>query len=89
MWCKLLVKTPSEYTYSLFWAELSRLLGEKIPVAIVGLEPGTPGVEYYKVYNTSMLVSQSVDTWIHSESIFLSYLTAFVSYLIMCCYIPQ
>ena len=44
MWCKLEVKTPSEYTYSLFWgAELSRLLGEKIPVAIVGLEPGTPG----------------------------------------------
>jgi len=43
MWYKLLVKTPSEYTYSLFWAELSRLLGEKIPVAIVGLEPGTPG----------------------------------------------
>jgi len=27
----------------LFWAELSRLLGEEIPVAIVGLEPGTPG----------------------------------------------
>ena len=43
MWCKLQVETPSAYTYSLFWAELSRLLGEKIPVAIVGLEPGTPG----------------------------------------------
>ena len=23
------VETPSDYTYSLFWAELSRLLGEK------------------------------------------------------------
>ena len=43
MWCKLQLKTPSEYAYSLFWAELSRLLGDKIPVAIVGLEPGTPG----------------------------------------------
>ena len=43
MWCKLQVETPEDYTYSLFWAELSRLLGEKIPVAIVGLEPGTPG----------------------------------------------
>ena len=43
MQCKLQVETPSEYTYSLIWAELSRLLGEKIPVAIVGLEPGTPG----------------------------------------------
>ena len=43
MLCKLQVETPSAYTYSLFWAELSRLLGEKIPVAIVGLEPGTPG----------------------------------------------
>ena len=30
IWCKLLVKTPSEYTYSLFWAELSRLLGEQV-----------------------------------------------------------
>jgi len=38
------VETPSDHTYSLLWAELSRLLGEKkIPVAIVGLEPGTPG----------------------------------------------
>ena len=45
MRCKLLVKTPSEYTYSLFWAELSRLLGEKIPGALVGLEPGTPGLQ--------------------------------------------
>ena len=44
MQCKLQVETPSDHTYSLFWAELSRLLGEKkIPVAIVGLEPGTPG----------------------------------------------
>ena len=43
MRCKLQVETPEEYTYSLFWAELSRLLGEKIPVAIVGLEPGTLG----------------------------------------------
>jgi len=40
MRCELQVKTPSEYTYSLFWAELSRLLVEKIPVAIVGLGPG-------------------------------------------------
>ena len=43
IWCKLQVKRPSEYTYSLIWAELSRLLGEEIPVAIVGLEPWTPG----------------------------------------------
>ena len=50
--CKLLVKTPSEYTYSLFWAELSRLLGEQIPVAIVGLEPGTYG-----------LLSSTLNTW--------------------------
>jgi len=41
---KLQVKTLSEHTYSHFWAELSRLLGEKIPVVIVGLEPGTPGL---------------------------------------------
>jgi len=41
---KLQVKTPSEHTYSHFWAELSKLLGEKIPVVIVGLEPGTPGL---------------------------------------------
>ena len=40
MRCKVQVETPSD---SLFWAELSGLLGEKIPVAIVGLEPGTPG----------------------------------------------
>jgi len=41
---KCQVKTPSEYTFSLFWAELSSLLGEKkIPVAIVELEPGTSG----------------------------------------------
>ena len=40
---KLQVETHSEYTYSLLGAELSRLLGEKIPVAIVGLEPGTSG----------------------------------------------
>ena len=43
MRCKLQVETPSDYTYLLFWAELSRHRGEKIPVAIVGLEPGTPG----------------------------------------------
>ena len=41
--CKLQVKTPSEYSYSLVWVELSRLLGEEIPVSIVGLEPCTPG----------------------------------------------
>jgi len=40
MWCKLLMKAPSEYTYSLFGAELSRLLGEKIPVAIVSWNLG-------------------------------------------------
>jgi len=42
---KLQVKTHSEYTYSLFWAELSRLQcrWEKIPVAIVKLEPVTSG----------------------------------------------
>ena len=34
MQCKLQVETPSDYTYSLFWAELNRLLGEKIPVDI-------------------------------------------------------
>ena len=39
MRCKLQVEAPSDYTYSCFWAELSRLLGEKIPVAIVGLGP--------------------------------------------------
>ena len=45
MWSKLQVKTPSEYTYSLFWAELSRLQcrWEKIPIAIVKLEPVTSG----------------------------------------------
>jgi len=43
MRCKLQLETPSDYTYSLLWAELSRLLGEKIPAAIVGLEPGTYG----------------------------------------------
>jgi len=37
------VETPEDFTYSLFWAELSSLLGEKIPVAIVGLKPGTTG----------------------------------------------
>jgi len=36
MQCKLQVETPSDHTYSFFWAELSGLLGEKIPVAIVG-----------------------------------------------------
>ena len=46
MWCKLQLKTPSEYAYSLFWAELSRLLhvGEKIPVAIVGWNLGPLGL---------------------------------------------
>jgi len=39
MRCKLQVETLSDFTYSLIWQELSRLLGEKIPVAIVGLEP--------------------------------------------------
>ena len=38
---KLEAETPSAYTYSLFWVELSRLLGGKIPVAIVGPEPRT------------------------------------------------
>jgi len=33
MQCKLLVETPSDHTYALSWAELSRLLGEKIPDA--------------------------------------------------------
>ena len=33
---KLQVKTPSDYTYSLFWAELSRLLGEKNPCCYSG-----------------------------------------------------
>ena len=42
---KLQVEIPSDHTYSLFWAELSRLLGEKIPVAIVGLEPGILGLQ--------------------------------------------
>ena len=41
MRCKLQAETPSAYTYSFSWVELSRLLGEKIPVAIVGLEPRT------------------------------------------------
>ena len=36
---KHLQTTPTHF----FGAELSRLLGEKIPVAVVGLEPGTPG----------------------------------------------
>ena len=45
MRCKLQVEAPSDHTYSLFWTELSRLLGENIPVAIVGLEPGTLGSE--------------------------------------------
>jgi len=36
---KHLKTTPTHF----LWAELSRFLGEKIPVAIVGLEPGTPG----------------------------------------------
>ena len=36
---KHLQTTPTHF----LWAELSRLLGEKIPVAIVGLEPWTPG----------------------------------------------
>jgi len=42
---KHLQTTPTHF----FGAELSRLLGEKIPVAIVGLEPGTPGsvVQHY------------------------------------------
>ena len=31
-----MVKTPSEYTYLLFWAELSRLLGEKNPCCYSG-----------------------------------------------------
>jgi len=35
------------------------------------------------------VLSQSVDTSNLSESIFLPYLTAFVSYPIECCYIPQ
>ena len=45
MWCKLQVETPSDYTFSLFWAELSRLLGKKksLLLRIVGLEPETPG----------------------------------------------
>ena len=39
---KLQAETPSEYTYSHFCVELSRLLCVKIPFgAIVGLEPGT------------------------------------------------
>ena len=36
---KHLQTTPTHF----FGAELSRLLGGKIPVAIVGLDPGTPG----------------------------------------------
>jgi len=36
MRCKLQVDTPSGHTYSLFWAELSRLLGEKNPCCYSG-----------------------------------------------------
>ena len=36
-------KHRQEYTQLTFWPELSRFLGEKIPVGIVGLDPGTSG----------------------------------------------
>ena len=51
-------------TYSLFWAELSRLLGEKIPVAIVGLEPGTPG-SAVQHFNHLATKQQKLDCWIN------------------------
>ena len=52
------VETPSDHTYSLFWAELSRLLGEKIPVAIVGLEPGTSGSVVQRFNHFSLATKQ-------------------------------
>jgi len=56
----LQVKTASDHTYSLFWAELRRLPGEKTPVAIVGPEPGTPGsaVQRFNHLATKQLVDQ-------------------------------
>ena len=69
MRCKLQVETPSAYTYSLFWAELSGLLGEKIPVAIVGLKPGTPGsvVQRFKHLATKQLEIRAVQEFINSR----------------------
>ena len=62
------METHSDHTYSLFWVELSRLLGEKIPVAIVGLEPGTPGsaVQRFNQLATKQpppLQSSALTTW--------------------------
>ena len=67
MRCKLQVETPSANTYSLYWAELSRLLGEKIPVAIVGLEPGTPGpvVQRFNHLATEYAESNMTSSTVH------------------------
>jgi len=60
---KLQVEIPSDHTYSLFWAELSRLLGEKNPCCYSGAgtwDPG-PAVQHFNHFATKQ--PQVDETW--------------------------